>query len=430
LIRRRAKISLAFEIVLPLLLAIVITILASKFGSMGGGAAGKIINPDAGGMQPPTMYNNSFFQLSSSWNRQLEAIYYTPRNKFTNEMAVQIPKTYKSHVDPSSSRDDNIAVTGFDTEDSMVEAFNNDTKSYVQSRTCVVFQGTSDDTDIRTMSKLRYKLRSASGNVPDPDMKFPPKWRNGPRMNFLISSYTDSSSGFASVQTLLNEAFLDVLAEAKSVSRVKTKDIEAFKYPYPSYYESKFSFIILVPVVVVFGFIVTFPIIVKRVTEEKMNKSREMFRMMGMSDWVYWLTTILMYLIILEVQCLIIAIMFSIKFSGWFAVINAINPVLTFFILTIYGINFVLFALLVAIPFSRPVLGVVVSLVIWVITYSIPIAFLDPSTVSNIDVASTHWARVVCCLLPNFSVSIAMKIIQQVENHRLMFRIIINCILF
>lgn len=167
---------------------------------------------------------------------------------------------------------------------------------------------------------------------------------------------------------------------------------------------------------VVFGFIVTFPIIVNRVTKEKLNKSREMFRLMGMSDWVYWLTTILMYFIILFIQIIVICLLFMVKFNGSVAVLNAINPIVAFLIFTVFGLNLILFALLVSIPFSRPVLGTIFSLILWVVTFIVPMVFLDPIFNNSVNIADTNGIRILCCLLlPNFALSVAMLLVGQVS---------------
>lgn len=105
-------------------------------------------------------------------------------------------------------------------------------------------------------------------------------------------------------------------AELLHKSRVQTKQLSGYKHPYPAYRTSKNSLAMAVPYAIVFGFIVTFPIIVKRVTAEKVNKSREMFRVMGLSDWIYWSTTLFSYAILVELQALVMTILFSIKWSG------------------------------------------------------------------------------------------------------------------
>lgn len=125
--------------------------------------------------------------------------------------------------------------------------------------------------------KFSYAIRDFSYNQPDPMVAFPFKQYNGPRSKysgFSGANYDDDRRSFSSVQTLLNEAYLSYKAAKKpGGSRPKTGLLIGHKAPYPPYLESKFyMFSLFIPLIVNFGFIVTFPIIVKRLTEEKNNR--------------------------------------------------------------------------------------------------------------------------------------------------------------
>lgn len=82
------------------------------------------------------------------------------------------------------------------------------------------------------MSKIRYKFISPVGSVPDPTQAFPNKFIAGKRSGLLAD--TEYNIQFIELQTLLNEAFLDKLAEVNEVRRIHTLNLQAVQYPYPS----------------------------------------------------------------------------------------------------------------------------------------------------------------------------------------------------
>ena len=422
MVRRRAKVSLGFELLLPLVFASFVVWLVSKAaqpsrpGNQQDLTYLQVLNQETNqtGLKPPTTYDDYSYGFSRQW-WGLTDIYYAPKNGFTEDIVQRMVKRL-SEAYPFSD----ILPKGYRDEGQLVAEAENKT-TYFTSTTVVIFQDTTDDTNMNNLSKLRYKLRQPDGE--DPRVMFPVKYSNGPRRSQepYSDQYTNQFIGF---QTLINEAFLDKLAEAKGILRIRSVDVEVRRYPYPAYFVSdKLHFIyFVVPLAFVLGFIVTFPVIVKRVTEEKLNKSRELFRMMGMSDWVYWLTTVISYLVIVLIQMVIITAMFSIKFpqsdTVSFSAMPLFNPILAFVIFALYGLSFILFALLVAIPFSRPVLGVVVAVIIWIVTYIVPASVYIYR--ANIDYDATHLSRVFCCLLPNFAITMVMSLAQQVCSQSLL----------
>ena len=69
--------------------------------------------------------------------------------------------------------------------------------------------------------------------------------------------------------------------------------------------------------------------------------------------------------------------------------------------------------MLISVPISRPILGVVLCVVIWAITYLLPDQFLNPIRNPDINVDATATARLLSCLLPNMALAMHMQLLQQ-----------------
>ncbi|RWS12259.1 ATP-binding cassette sub-family A member 1-like protein [Dinothrombium tinctorium] len=72
-------------------------------------------------------------------------------------------------------------------------------------------------------------------------------------------------------------------------------------------------------------------------------------------------------------------------------------------------------SMLLSIPFNRPVLGVIVSVLFWVISYTTPIFFVDPKTNVKVDIKATDTARTFLCLLPNIALHFTFRMISEKE---------------
>jgi hypothetical protein len=110
---------------------------------------------------------------------------------------------------------------------------------------------------------------------------FPSKYFPGPAAD--VNEYTNY---FCPLQTIINAAFLSKQIEAMGKERKQIQSMKAFKFPFPKYLskgkqDQVFSLQDLVAAAIVLGYVVMCPLIVKRITDEKVAKAKEMLRMMG-----------------------------------------------------------------------------------------------------------------------------------------------------
>src|SRR5699024_5922400 len=96
----------------------------------------------------------------------------------------------------------------------------------------------------------------------------------------------------ATVMSYINREFVhEHCRRAKSSQCPIVDKIELYQMPYPAYEQNgstNISFVEFLGLFTVFGFVLSVPIIVKRITDEKSAKVKEMLRMIGMSDFVFW----------------------------------------------------------------------------------------------------------------------------------------------
>ncbi|KAI1307987.1 Phospholipid-transporting ATPase ABCA3 [Halotydeus destructor] len=412
IVRKRHPFTLAFELLLPLVLSLLVT--HSFYNTLPDVPAGSAspLGPDKPSYSPATIYKDPVYTFPDNLRRDLEGftrIWYAPQNKFTDQLIEQVVQIA---IDQSPDLARLITVVPFADEASMLKSYYNVSRSGYDIKALIAFHDTNGVVDVKPVTKLSYTLHPRQYFTPSVSTLFPYK-TYGPRYS-SSSNYYASTSRFVIFQALINEAFIKLKAQSIGVSNNVTS-WNAWKFPYPKYFNptQDTSFFKLFPPLIIFGFIVTFPIIVKRIAEEKVNKSREMFRIMGMSDSVYWSTTFVSFFLIYIFQAIILTYVFTHKWKGIMSMLNGADMSVVFAIFLLYGAGFLTFGMFLAIPFTKPVLAVVFAVIIATITYTVPASLLDPILNASVDPVATNLARYLCCLLPNFSFTTAISLMSR-----------------
>ena len=92
------------------------------------------------------------------------------------------------------------------------------------------------------------------------------------------------------------------------------------------------------------------PLIVKRITDEKSTKAKELLRLIGMSDFVFWFSHFINYFFIILVHTIVVtAVVFGLKVSFF--------PLSSWFLFALgflmYGVQLILFSMLITTVFNR-----------------------------------------------------------------------------
>lgn len=217
---------------------------------------------------------------------------------------------------------------------------------------------------------------------------------------------------FVPLQILINEAYLSLLDPNRKMANVLT-----YRTPFPEYLERPVSGLPdFAPVTIVFGFILTIPVIVRRIIDERVSKSRQLLQLAGLNSAVYWLATFIDHVALFVTQAVVISALFVIKFNGVTGLASQANPVVVFVTLLAYGMAFVTMSAAVAIPFTKPTAATIVVVVLWLVTFVVPEVLIDPFIVMTIDIEKTQLARLLTsCIFPNMGITFALRLVLQKE---------------
>lgn len=209
---------------------------------------------------------------------------------------------------------------------------------------------------------------------------------------------------------------VNLLRKEKRLTRQKPA-IAMHRFPYPEYNDdSKFDLISrLIAMFVVYSYLVFSPIYVRRVISEKSSRVRELMRMMGLSDWVYWIGTFASGFLVLAITLTISLILFKIPVAPLAAVLLYSDFSLLLFICLIYATSAILFLLVFTVIFNSAVVGVIFSTIGWVISYSLPTSILDPLG-SDRYMSISRSAKLSTSLLPNSGLYWAFRLISFLEG--------------
>ena len=123
--------------------------------------------------------------------------------------------------------------------------------------------------------------------------------------------------------------------------------------PYPKHKVEKsiqFSPHDITGVMIILSYVLLCPLIVKRIADEKATKARELLRMSGMSDVVFWTAHFLNYFLVIVMQAVVFTAVLC--FSDR-KLMQHSSSVLFFQFVLLYGAQLVLFSMLISVVFSR-----------------------------------------------------------------------------
>ena len=168
--------------------------------------------------------------------------------------------------------------------------------------------------------------------------------------------------------------------------------------------------------IVITSYIIMCPLIVKRICDEKVAKAKEMLKMMGMSDWVFWGSHFINYFTIMFIQSIFTIIFLCYGFGGLPYIVYS-NPFIFFISLVLFNVSTILSSMLLTTVFNRPVIAVVVSVILFEVSHSVPMGLMSPSFNENLEVSAITGWRFLTCLLPNSGLQWALSLMGQVEKY-------------
>ncbi|KAH9405759.1 hypothetical protein TYRP_014055, partial [Tyrophagus putrescentiae] len=437
IIRKVHFISTFFELVSPLLLIFVFAYLYN----MNYSAPSKSHNSDSFSTAAPNdgnngsdpnnnqvIYDNPYARILFDPKQDFDEIYprapfiflYAPNNTVTQKLVRAFSKT-----DNGSHYAD---VKAFNTEAELDEALRKETLKlphytynpyeYVMA---VYFQN-SEEENVLKNGRLRYKIRMPGDEfvLSTLTSKFPLKIDQSPTGTRSLSLYRS----FSTVQAYINRELVKETCAANPSSSISCsaifendkKTINVNRMPYPKHKkpnQNLFNLLDIVAMCIPISYVLVCPLIVKRITDEKATKAKELLRLIGMSDFVFYYAHFLNYMALLLVHAILATI---IVFAFPAALYSASSPLVFFLGYLIWGAQLILFSHFVTTIFNRPVIATIVMTILWVVSVTLIFRSLVPSVNPNMAIEDGNTSRLMTCLLPSGSLIWFLSIMGALEN--------------
>lgn len=375
----RKKAVTVFEIILPILFALLLLIIRGLSKS-------KYIDED-------TTWNPFDPSVRTNVANKTE-IFYAPSTAFTDGI---IDSVINSGMTGATGK------TGFSTEAELLDAWKlNETEDLWAG---VVFLS---DTSIAKPTKLRYKLRVTLRRGKEAD----DRWRTANTYAFFSAfgwRNNDSTggepyyyeTGFLALQYHIDKAFIE-LHYGSAVANVV---VNLQKMLYPPFLQDVLATVLQsnLPLFLVLGFILNALQMAKNIAYEKEKKLKEAMKMMGLKTSIYWLSWFVKNLIYLILVCIVYTIIFNIKLGDKGKILNYTQPTLFFVFLLLYVIATIAFCFMISTFFNKANSAAFAAGILYFLTY-FPFFFLRDQYETM-----TQSEKMAACLLHNIGMSFGIN---------------------
>lgn len=207
---------------------------------------------------------------------------------------------------------------------------------------------------------------------------FPDKLVIGPSNQ----TYYTEMVGFLESQSFINMAYLNSVEEIQGTKRkLRVNNMVIYRYPFLNYFDKPpVTLVDMVPNVIIYSFLIFFPLIVRQITTEKHNRVHDMFKLMGLSDLAYFGSTFLIYFIEFIIQASILTFIYTYPFRTH-AAFTATSPSLLFVVFLMFGINLILLAILISVFFNTSSVAIISAILMYIV---VDIAQVSPQMVSSL----------------------------------------------
>lgn len=362
IIRKVHFISTFFELVSPLLLIFVFAILYSN--SFSGSPKHQNSEPNEP-IQPsdssanheihPYPFSKIYFDPLQDYSSSFTFLF-APNNTVTQKLVSTFSYTQKN-------RKQNVQVKSYSSEAELNEALRLETQKIGDWGTpydhliAVYFQN-SEEKDVLKNGQLKYKIRMPGDErlLTATMNKFPLKIDQRPYPDNNLYMYKT----FSKVQAYINRELVKETCSANgnnqncsAIFENDKKHININQMPYPDYKkpsQSYFNILDLVALCIPISYVLVCPLIVKRITDEKATKAKELLRLIGMSDFVFYYAHFLNYMALILVHAILATI---IVFAFPAPLYSASSPLIFFIGYLLWGAQLILFSHFVTTIFNR-----------------------------------------------------------------------------
>ncbi|GBN57500.1 ATP-binding cassette sub-family A member 3 [Araneus ventricosus] len=422
LLRKRHYIITFFEIVIPILIATIPCMILSETSTKydeenyhsSENLADKFLWVNYSTYLPFDPFYAKPYQSS------LEFVY-APNNGITEQFMNDSVEMFQRNTHYK----DKISIRGMKTEKEMESycVYELQKTHGTQLMIGTVFKDFGD----KLPASLNYKIRYGSGMY-GPSFYTSLKYQvNGPH-----TSNDYSYSAFLAWQASVEETFI----QKKAIEQGKNVNYKVWmqQFPFPEHRNTKgsFSVVNIIPWVLCYGYLIFIINIVRRVIEEKSNGSKELLKMMGMTDFTYWASTFMNYFIIGFVTIFIITIVYKVPLKHSIVFLRCIDflvlliilslymasldLLVLLIILSLYMASLILFCMLFSIFFNRTVFAVIALLLVYILSFTLLMIKLFMWDSELIYFPLSVLSKLCICLLPSGALLSSFYIISFYES--------------
>ena len=417
IIRKVHFISTFFEVLCPVIIIFLVAYSNSNANPTTSNNDNKNVTLD------PVYYDKIQWQVTYDFDEdvlryvyQSLKLFYTPDNDVTKQLV-------SAFRESNANTETKVDLTPCDNETELDHKLSQITGNGVYTGYTAGFVFYNADEENVKKGSISYKIKilGYSQNVALVQQMFPIKLDQAPEGYAIQAQFYNP---FTKYQQYLNREYIKLvckLNEAKNCDEYLLP-VDVFRMAYPRYQNPKTMLVSVydfIGLTVIFSYVVFVPLVVKRITDEKSSKSRELLRLIGMSDGMYWTSHFLNNFIVIFVHAIVFTMIF--KWYGANPMIDNASGLVVFLGLLLFGIQLILFSMTITTVFNRPVIATIVTTVLWITLGAIFAVLLSPSF--NLDktkdsMALNGWRRLTC-LTPAGSIIFFMTQLGQYENYGL-----------
>ncbi|XP_066249197.1 phospholipid-transporting ATPase ABCA3-like [Euwallacea similis] len=206
--------------------------------------------------------------------------------------------------------------------------------------------------------------------------------------------------GFLALQKAVDMSFIENEVK-KQGGKPQELTVEVQEFPYPPYKSDDgiiSMFILYLPLMTLFSFIVVCPAVLKRVVEEKYSGIKELMRMVGMKSWMLWFGWFIYSIIPMFFSVLLIVLIMKVDlFQASYPAIEYTNAGILIVFLMLYCITVTVNCFFLSTLFYKPTLATLVGLLLWILSYFVPKYTLEG------DANVSYSTSILLMVLPNMA---------------------------
>ncbi|CAJ0597121.1 unnamed protein product [Cylicocyclus nassatus] len=317
---------------------------------------------------------------------------------FRSKMSIKGFKTEEEMVnyakDSFSDQCSNPLLAGITFGDSIAERLSSDADLQYTIRLSNTNRGSKGPMGIESYqpwnTKFVFAIQVDSGpiNSEETDGGYPGYWKEG----------------FMTVQKSINNAIYEILT-GEHIPRLNLNFLIG-RFPYPAYQSQIIevgSFFL--PVIVIFSYMTSVVYVVRSVVCEKESRVKEYMRVMGLSQWIYWVGHFIMNYVKLLVSVIVLTILLH------FVTVKSDGSIMFVFFL-LYAFNALYFAFAISTFMQSGTAATLMAVIGWMLLYFWHAMF----SIFDMEAPYPLRVRLVNCLNPDIAMAYGIQFLSQYET--------------